>query len=198
MHLYANTTSPFARLVRLAIAEKGLEDQCETEIVDVWADSEAFLAANPAGRVPVLTTDDGCRIAEANLILRYLDDVAPPLVFPATGLGDTLAIAALALGATEAATAIMIGRRSSESFDTHAIGQKRHRTMVNSLARLDANLPRDFDDRPDIANFATVTAIDYITFRFTDRDWMADIPNLADWRERQKGRRSVDSTVPGI
>lgn len=198
MHLYFNTTSPFARLVRLAIAEKGLENQVESEIVDPWADFPAFLAANPAGRIPVLTTDDGCRIAEAGLILRYLDEIAQPSIFPAERLAETLAIAATALGATEAATAIIIGRKTSEEFDTDTVGLKRHRTMVDGLAWLDANLPRDFHDRPDIANFASVTAIDYITFRFADRDWMANLPNLAQWRDRQTGRPSVDATVPHI
>ena len=69
MHLYINTTSPVVRLVRLAVEEKGLSDQVKTEIVDPWGDPPAFLQANPAGRVPVLTTDDGHVIAEAHLIL---------------------------------------------------------------------------------------------------------------------------------
>ena len=80
MHLYINTTSPFVRLVRLSIYEKGLSDRVDLEIVDPWADPDAFLKANPAGRVPVLTTDDGHVFAEAQLILRYLDEIAQPLV----------------------------------------------------------------------------------------------------------------------
>ncbi|MBD3678800.1 MAG: glutathione S-transferase family protein [Rhodobacteraceae bacterium] len=199
MHLYINTTSPFVRLVRLAIEEKGLSDKVKTEIVDPWADPKAFLAANPAGRVPVLTTDDGHQIAEAQLILRYLDQIAPePTIFPAEDLAATLAIAAPALGATEAATAVIIGRKSSEAFDTDMVGSKRYRTMADGLARLDANLPRDFSDRPDIANFAAVTAVDYIVFRFTDRDWLAGLPSLKAWRERQKGHPSVEATMPYI
>ena len=42
MKLFANTTSPFVRLVRLAIEEKGLSDQVDIEIVDPWADPEHF------------------------------------------------------------------------------------------------------------------------------------------------------------
>ncbi|ETX30817.1 glutathione S-transferase family protein [Roseivivax isoporae] len=198
MHLYVNTTSPFVRLVRLAIEEKGLSDRVELEIVDPWKDPDAFLEANPAGRVPVLTTDDGHVIAEAHLILRYLDEIAAPSIYPAEDLARTLAIAAPALGATEAATAIIIGRKSSDGFDTDMVGSKRYRTMAEGLARLDAHLPRDFDDRPDIANFAAVTALDYIVFRFTDRDWLADLPNLRAWRERQKGRPSLEATMPYI
>ncbi|PWJ13834.1 glutathione S-transferase [Jannaschia seohaensis] len=198
MHLYINTTSPFVRLVRLAIEEKGLTSKVELEIVDPWGDPAAFLKANPAGRVPVLTTDDDHIIAEAHLILRYLDEIAQPSIFPSEDLARTLSIAAPALGATEAATAIIIGRKSSEAFDTDMVGSKRYRTMADGLARLEKALPRDFADRPDIANFAAVTAVDYIVFRFTDRDWLADLPNLRAWRDRQKGHPSVEATMPYI
>lgn len=199
MHLYINTTSPFVRLVRLAIAEKGLADRVETEIVDPWADPAAFLEANPAGRVPTLVTGDGQAIAEAHLILRYLDQIAPePPVYPADDLARTLAIAAPALGAMEAATAIIIGRKSSGSFDGDMVGSMRFRTMSEGLARLNADPPRDFADRPDIANFATVTALDYIILRFADRDWLAGLPALAAWRERQKGRASGEATMPRL
>lgn len=198
MHLYINTTSPFVRLVRLAIEEKGLSDGVELEVVDPWGDPAAFLKANPAGRVPTLITDDGHAIAEAHLILRYLDEIAGPSVFPSDGLAETLAIAAPALGATEASTAIIIGRKSSDSFDTDMVGSKRFRSIAEGLKRLDANPPRDFSDRPDIANFAAVTLIDYVTFRFTDRDWLADLPTLRQWRDRQKGHPSVEATMPYI
>lgn len=198
MHLYINTTSPFVRIVRLAIEEKGLSDAVGTEIVDPWADPDAFLQANPAGRVPVLTTDDGHVISEAHLILRYLDEIAEPKVLPSEDLAATLASAGTTLGAIEASTAIIIGRKSSEQFDTDMVGSKRFRTIADGLARLDANPPRDFADRPDIANFAAVTLIDYVVFRFTDRDWLATLPNLAAWRARQQGHPSVEATMPYI
>jgi len=197
MKLYINTTSPFVRPVRIAIAEKGLD--VETEIVDPWGDPPDFLTANPAGRVPTLVCDTGDAIAESGLILRYLDQAAPnPPIFPAEDLARTLAHAAPTLGAIEAATAIIIGRKSSAGFDTDMVGTKRHRTMASGLARLDSDLPREFADRPDIANILAVTAIDYITFRFPERDWLADLPRLKAWRDRQETRPSVSATKPYI
>lgn len=197
MKLFVNTTSPFVRLVRLAVAEKGLAGRVETEIVDPWADAEPFLRANAAARVPTLVTDDGTSIAEAFLILRYLDALVPePSVWPAQDLERTLTVAAPALGAIEAAIAIIIGRKSSTGFDADVVGTKRHRTMREGLKRLDANPPRDFADRPDIAGYAAVTAVDYIGFRFPDRDWLADLPTLKAWRDRQQDRESVTATQP--
>jgi glutathione S-transferase len=199
MHLYINTTSPFLRPVRIAIAEKGLEGRVTTELVDPWADTEAFLRANPAGRVPTLITDDGVAIAEASLILRYLDLIAPePALVPAADAERTLATAALAIGATEAATAIIIGRKSSTGFDRDMVGTKRLRTMASALKRLDAEPPRDFAERVDLANITTITALDYILFRFPERDWLGDLPTLSAWRARHRDRPSLASTQPYI
>lgn len=199
MHLYINTTSPFVRLVRLAIIEKGLADRVTLEVVNPWEDPAGFLAANPAGRVPTLLTDAGTPIAEASLILRYLDQIAPePPVWPVGTLEQTLATAAPALGAMEAATAVIIGRKSAPGFDTDMVGAKRFRTMADGLARLDAAPPRDFSESPDIAGFAAVTAIDYIVLRFPDRDWLASLPALRDWRARQQGRPSIETTMPRV
>ncbi|MEZ5931833.1 MAG: glutathione S-transferase family protein [Alphaproteobacteria bacterium] len=199
MQLYINTTSPFVRPVRIAIAEKGLEGRVKTEIVDPWGDPEEFLAANPAGRVPTLVTDDGTAIAEASLILRYLDVIAPePALVPADDVEQTLATAAIAIGATEAATAIIIGRKSSERFDTDMVGTRRFRTMANAFRRLNAAPPRDFAERVDLANITAITALDYILFRYPDRDWLADLPPLKAWHERQQDRPSLRATYPYI
>jgi len=109
MRLFANTTSPFVRLVRLAIAEKGLSDQIEVEIVDPWADPAHFLAANPAGRVPTLVTDDGHAIAEAHLILRYLESLAGPSIYPEDDLAETLSSAGQRLARSKRPLRLSLG-----------------------------------------------------------------------------------------
>ena len=50
MQLLANTTSPFVRIARIAMIEKGLE--VEPTIVDPWADDARLREANAATRVP--------------------------------------------------------------------------------------------------------------------------------------------------
>ncbi len=199
MHLYINKTSPFVRMVRIAIAEKDLENRVKTEIVDPWADYAPFLNANPARRVPALVTDDGTAISESSLILRWLDQIQPaPPLWPEDGQAETLALAAYAIGAIEAAVAIIISRKSNAEFDAHLVGQRRYRTMADALARLNATPPRDMTVRVDIANIATATALDYILFRFPDREWLAVLPKLKAWRERHADRPSLTSTYPQI
>lgn len=76
------------------------------------------------------------------------------------------------------------------------VGTKRLRTMANGLACLDAAPPRDFDDRPDIANYAAITALDYILFGFPDRDRLGGLADLAAWHTRQNDRPSVRQPAP--
>ncbi|TSE11657.1 glutathione S-transferase family protein [Mesorhizobium intechi] len=54
----------------------------ETRIVSIFegeSHSDAFLALNPAGAVPVLQLEDGIAIAESNAILTYLAEGTPLL-----------------------------------------------------------------------------------------------------------------------
>ncbi|MFN5701945.1 MAG: glutathione S-transferase N-terminal domain-containing protein, partial [Betaproteobacteria bacterium] len=63
MQLLANTTSPYVRIARIALIEKGLN--IDPTIVDPWADDTRLRAANAATRVPTLVLDDGTPIAES-------------------------------------------------------------------------------------------------------------------------------------
>jgi len=75
MQLLANTTSPYVRIARIAMIEKGLE--VEPTIVDPWADDPRLRAANAATRVPTLITDDGTPLTESLLIVQWLERTRP-------------------------------------------------------------------------------------------------------------------------
>lgn len=209
MRLYANPTSPFVRVVRMAIIEKGLADAVEVALVDAWADAPDFLAANPAGRVPALVTDAGLALSEAPLIVRYLDALRPvPALVPQApeAAAAVLARAGLAFNVFDAAVALIIGRKSAPGFDAGMVGAKRHRTLRAALARLDAALPAeelpaeglpDGGTQPfDLAAIAAVTALDYNALRFPETDWRGLAPRLAALRDAQADRPSVRETVP--
>jgi len=64
--------------VRIAVAEKGLQDQVRFVNVDVPKaehKAPAFLARNPAGTVPVLELEDGTHVSECAAITDYLDHI---------------------------------------------------------------------------------------------------------------------------
>ena len=72
--------SPFCRKVRLALGEKGLPFELETE--RVWERNRDFLAQNPAGKVPVLEMEDGRVIVESQAIVEFIEEITPtpPLI----------------------------------------------------------------------------------------------------------------------
>jgi glutathione S-transferase len=70
--LYHVTLSPFARKVRIVLAEKNLEFTPKLE--KVWERRAEFLALNPAGEVPVLIEPDGTVLAGTAAIVEYLDE----------------------------------------------------------------------------------------------------------------------------
>ena len=83
--LYHLPLSPFARKVRLALAEKRIPFELRVE--RVWERRPEFLELNPACQVPVLQEPTGLAIADSGAICEYLDEA-----YPDTGLfGRTLA-----------------------------------------------------------------------------------------------------------
>ncbi len=78
MKFYDCATAPSSRLVRIFIAEKGLE--IPTQEVDLRHGehlSPEFRAINPYGTVPVLETDDGQHLTSTQGCWRYLEAAFP-------------------------------------------------------------------------------------------------------------------------
>jgi len=75
--LYHTIQSPFARKVRIAMAEKGIT--CEKVLLDNSRGenrSPEYLKLNPHGRVPTLVVD-GIPIYESTAIVEYLEEAFP-------------------------------------------------------------------------------------------------------------------------
>jgi glutathione S-transferase len=71
MRLYYAAPSPYARIVRIALIETGLE--AEMQETALYTPDSTLLPINPVGRVPTLILDDGTILTEASLILGYID-----------------------------------------------------------------------------------------------------------------------------
>src|SRR6202166_4942750 len=75
MKLLASQTSPYARKVRIAIAEKKIE--CDLVEESPWTPDTTVPNYNPLGKVPVLVLDDGTTLFDSRVIVEYLDTVSP-------------------------------------------------------------------------------------------------------------------------
>jgi glutathione S-transferase len=195
--LYANLTSPYGRIARVALREKGLWPQVDEQIVDPWTDPPAFLAANPAARVPTLVLDDGRALTESLLIVQWLEATVPqPTLLgddPATVLGQ----AGIAMGAIDAAVAVIINRKTvTTEYDALPVGVRRTRTMTEALKRLDAAPPAYAGGTPSLAVIAAVDLLDYLRFRFPGAAWMPATPGLDALAATLGDRASIVETRP--
>ncbi|RPI44772.1 MAG: hypothetical protein EHM59_11940 [Betaproteobacteria bacterium] len=75
MKLYITDGSPYARIARIVIVEKGLEDRVEIVAAQTRRIDSPYYAINASGRVPYLVRDDGVGMEESALICAYLDQL---------------------------------------------------------------------------------------------------------------------------
>lgn len=81
MELYGTKTSPYARLTRIVLLEKGLADQVELVWTKTRVPDDPILDRHPSGRVPVLILDDGLVLEDTPVIIDYLDSLVAPARF---------------------------------------------------------------------------------------------------------------------
>lgn len=84
MKLFTTPTSPYGRLVRIVIAERGLVDRVEVMPAQTRTPGSSYYKLNPSGRVPYLVRGDGPSFEDSQLICLHLDrlDGRPRLHLP--------------------------------------------------------------------------------------------------------------------
>jgi glutathione S-transferase len=208
MQLLANTTSPFVRMARAAMIEKGLD--IEPTIVDPWADDVRLRAANSAARVPTLVLDDGTALSECLLIVQWLEATRPAPDWPSVlgtdpaRLAGVLSRTGVAIGAIEASTITIITRKVTAPvlFDETPVGLRRRRSMIEGMQRLEAladelALPAG-DHPPTLDVIGAVTLFDYQQLRYGDQPWLPAAPRLQALAQAWRPRPSFAKSMPRI
>jgi glutathione S-transferase len=160
--LYHLPPSAPCRIVRLALAEKGLPFELTME--RVWERRPEFLALNPAGEVPVLVEEDGTAVADLRAICEYLDEVYP----------ETPLIGATVLGRAETRRLLAwFDLKFAREVTDNLVGEK----LIKRLSGL--GQPESAAIRAGLANVHY--HMDYIAWLAEQRRWLAgDGFGLAD------------------
>lgn len=89
MKLYITPGSPYARMARIVVLEKGLEGRVEIVGAKTRVADSPYYDINPSGRVPYLIREDGVGMEESALICAYVDhlDGTPAFNPPGDGQG---------------------------------------------------------------------------------------------------------------
>ncbi len=196
MKLFINTTSPYARIARIALNEKGFDDVCE-HIVNPWADDPSLMAVNTAARVPVLVTDSGESITESLLIVLWLENLRPQPSLLQALESNHMEKAGIAFGVLEAAVHTLVGRViHGADFDDEPVGLRRKRTILSGLRQLEASPPKYPGGIPSLAVIVTLTAFEYVFFRFGTSNWLETYPALNRLQDMVGPRQSFAETRP--
>jgi glutathione S-transferase len=197
--LYFAAPSPFARKVRVLIAEKGLQD-IEQEAVDPFSLPPELVAVNPLSKVPVLVLENGSAVYDSPVICEYLDSISDsPALIPRTGATrwTVLRRQALADGLMDTALslALEINRRPEQERSSQWI-ERWCATLRRSIDALEEEIPT-FGRRIDMSHIAAGCALAYLDLRTSAHiAWRDGCPDLSAWFASFDQRASMRSTQP--
>lgn len=198
MKIFSNTTSPYARIARIGLAEKGF-DLSNMQMVNPWSDDPALLEVNSAARVPTIVTDSGLAITESLLILLWLEKKVPNPSLLEGPLDLVIAQAGRAMGVIDAMVHIMIGvLHMDPNWGESKVGLRRRRSIVNGMRMIEADTPTYLGGVPHIGVITTIVALDYLHLRFKDSPWVEPTPKLEALRARIAERHAYAKTKPHI
>lgn len=198
MKLFMTPNSPYARKVRVVLAEKRID--CEFVEVVLSAPDCPVPDFNPLGKVPTLVLDDGTGLYDSAVIADYLDKKTPVMhLIPQAKRIDVKRWEALADGICDAAVAVVMEyRRPPEKQDETTITRQ-----TLKVERGVSALSRDLGENKwcvgnafSLADIAVGCALAYINLRMPGFDWKTQYPNLDALLEQLNQRKSFQDTQP--
>lgn len=195
MKLFYAPTSPFARKVRVAAAELSLTDRIELVPINPWADA-ALRGHNPLAKVPTLLRDDGEALFESSVICEYLDHVAAGGLFPAPGEArwGALLRQGVADGISTAAGRLYADERRPATERSEGVMQRQAAAIEAGLDRLEHGARELSPELADIGAIAAACALEYLDFRWPERNWRSGRDGLARWLAGVSRRASMLTT----
>lgn len=200
MKLISATPSPYARKVRIALAEKKIPFELVTEVP--WAAGAAVAQLNPLGKVPTLILDDGEALFDSRLIFEYLELKYPlPPLLPADLDGRIAAkrFEVLADGVCDAVVLVVIERSrvtARQSPEWIARQQAKIAAGVAAIAAATDGRGTVLATGFGLADIAVGAMLGYLDLRFPELPWRARYPNLVALATRLAARPSFAATVP--
>ncbi|TCZ64808.1 glutathione S-transferase C-terminal domain-containing protein [Roseicella aquatilis] len=200
LRLLSATPSPYARKVRIALAEKGIPFELATEVP--WDSTTQTPRHNPLEKLPVLIFEDGTSVYESRFILEVIEARWPesPLV-PADPWQrlDARKVEVIADGICDALVLLFWERRRApEHQSAEWIARQRRKVDggLRELARIAADRDWVVGERFGLADIATGTVLRYLDVRFPEHPWRSLHPNLVALSARLEARPSFAATVP--
>lgn len=199
MKLYITPGSPYARMARILVIEKGLESRVEIVSALTRTSGSAYYSINPSGRVPYLVCDDGTGLEESALICSYLDHLDGNPAFDLPGGGQNLEARRLEALARSLLDGLSVwGREMARPRNEQSPGVIAHET---DRARRMTDLWETEIGHPLMQGALNMIQITLacglgLEARNPDFLWRAQHPKLCAWHEQIAAKPSFAQTVP--
>jgi glutathione S-transferase len=200
MKLYGSPGSPFARKVRIVLAEKNIPH--DYFVARGSTPDSPVPAFNPLGKIPTLVRDDGRALYDSPVIVEYLDALGSgPKLIPEDFESriEVKRWEALGDGITEATVNINHEyREPADKQRSKAWFEKQRQKIDRGLALMERDLGKRefcFGDRYTLADIAAGYALGYLDFALPEVEWRKAHPALAQLAERLAARPSFSSTL---
>ena len=191
-------TSPYARLARIVVAEKGLEERVEIVVAKTRTPDSPYYRINPSGRVPYLVDDAGVGMEDSQLICAYLDGLDGKPRFHPPALDGIGTPAGSRPGRAACATASRCGRARWAGPRASA-RRPRSRTRPRAPSAWQIYFESEvahplLQGPPAMAHLVLAVAVDFARTRGLG-DLTAGRPQLAAWVARISDLPSMRATA---
>src|SRR3954469_10303563 len=201
MKLHWSPRSPFVRKVMIVAHELGLADRidCVRTVVATTRPHVPLMEENPLSKIPTLVLDDGTVLYDSSVICEYLDQLHDgSKLFPLPFEERMTALRRQALGDGWLDALVLwrgeLSRPAAQQSQPYLMSfSVRNEATLAALEREAAALE---SSTYSIGHIAIGCALCYLDFRFDDRQWRPDPPQLARWHATFAARASVRATEP--
>ena len=199
MKLYITPGSPYARMARIVIIEKGLKDEVDIIPAQTRRPDSPYYRINPSGRVPYLTRDGTAGLEESQLICSYLDHLdGNPQFDPPAGN------AAWEYRRLEAQARSLMDGLSVWLRELQRAEDERSPTLIAHEKRRGVRLADLWEEEVQnpwlsgALNMVQITMLCALQLekRLPELDWRSGHPNLCAWEKELAKRPSFARTEP--
>ncbi|MBO6719337.1 MAG: glutathione S-transferase family protein [Rhizobiaceae bacterium] len=175
--------SPYSAKVRMAATYAGIA--YESEVTDTNNPSQAFLGANPLGKIPVFVTDEGEGIYDSRAITQYLNRASRNALFPRNPAKRTEAerLEALADGICDCLLAHVYERRFRPEEKIHQEWLDKQWTKVTRALDALNDTPPKLPKKITGGQIALRATLGYLSLRFEGK-WERGRAKLVRWTKR--------------
>ena len=200
MKLIGSDASPFARKVRIVLAEKSIEYDFEAE--DPWGENSGIWSNNPLGQGPVLLLEDGTPIFDSRVIVEFLDNASPRGKLIPSDNRERIEVRrweALADGVLDAGVLVRRERARPEA-------QRSPEWIDRQMKKIDTGLKVMAHDLADnawcagnsftLADISVGVCLEWLSFRYPKIGWRDSQPGLVKLMTKLQDRPSFADTAP--